>query len=325
MIREVFMFFQSVSKIAFFSIAAVFAFSCATQPQPEAVSQAETDAHTPPAPEPAHSPAEKSAAQRYIERIEGVTLSVAKSPKETAAQKPFLQPYIIRAEKNGESLAHFHISAYFLGSETPLETDENGEARYLPPVPSRAMLNIVSFFPSAIEGDMKKDFDLFIECTQRSVRAPYAVHTDKLAKGGVILVLDTDKNGFDENLPSGSLIQAALRQKGFTNIGNGPDFSDAVLSGDREKIYASAQSFLGKNYTGFLLYGTICQNAAETDENGYSVSVSAHIFCIDMKDGAPITALEFSTSGTGKTHAQALKTAREAVAKEIALGLYYNL
>ena len=262
----------------------------------------------------------------YKERIADVLLSVASYPKNTQEGKAFAEPYVIHAEKNGNPLPSFKISVYFLGVETQIETDENGNAVYMPAIPQKSMLNSIQFFPSAIEGDIKKDFDLFIECMSHCVRAPYSVHTAKLSKGGVILILDMkDEKNFDDNLPTGSILQAVLRQLGFTGIGNGPDFSQAILSGNKERVYSDAQSFLGKNYTGFLTYGTIKQLSAEKTADGFAVTLSSNIITIDMKTKEIISTVEFSTTGSGKTESQARTQARTIISKEVGGSIYYNL
>ncbi len=315
--------------------AAFLVFSCASSPhsveissqissQSEQTTQAEQVQELE---EKQEKKSEKTSAERYEERIKDVVLTVSSYPKNVTAGTPFPAPYVIHAEKNGEALSDFKITAYFLGIESFLETDANGNAEYTPETPKKSMVNSISFFPTAIEGSATKDFDLFIACMNHSVRSPYVVHTANLTKGGIILILDMNEDGktFDDRLLTCSAVQGVLRKLGFTAIGNGPDFSEAILEGSDEKVYTEAQRLLGKSYTGFLTYGTIKTIATEKTADGYITTLMAHIISIDMQTKQVIATVDFFTSGSGKTQEASIAEARNVIAKEIGGSIYYNL
>ena len=320
-------------KLPFYIFAAVSAlsiFSCqSTNPtsEPEIAENQTTEAIAETALPIEESAEDESAAAAYIKRTDGVTLTVISEPAETATARAFSSPYIVRAEKDGKALSGFAVSAYFFGTEIPLKTDSEGNAEFLPSTPVRSALNIVQFFPTALEGDMKKDFDLFMACLDKSVKAPYRVHTSALSKGGIILILDLEKDGknFDERFPTGTELQKKMRQLGFTGIGNGPDFSSEILSGNETAVLEAARGFLGRNYAGFLLFGTIkpAKTAGGADSVILEYSVSAK--CVDMKSGKTISTADFTAEGRGKTESSARQDAREKIAAEITLSVYYNL
>ncbi len=317
---------MKVSILTASLVASLFLFSCQSTKE-VATNQAEEE--LPVAQEEASTQEEEelTPAQSYQKRTEGITLSVVSSPKETAAGRAFSSPYVVHAEKDESAVANLGVSAYLLATEYPLTTDENGNAEFLPAVPVHSTLNSVEFFPSPIEseGTIKRDLDLMIACLDKSVRAEYRVHTSSLSKGGIILLLDMKgEKSFDENLPTSSELQKNLRQLGFTGIGNGPDFSAEILTGSDTAVLDAARRFLGRNYTGFLVYGKLSDKTQKEGDRAKS-SLHAKVNCVDMKTGKTVCSLEFIAEGSGKNEREALLDARKKVSAEIASQIYYNL
>ncbi len=284
---------------------------------------------------------ENSNKEMYKNYIKNIELSVSSTPKTTTKGKTFSSPYSIKAaNEKGEILTNFAITAYYPiekdtdGNITKYEkatltTNEEGIASFTPKASSISCNDKIYFIPAANEKiSDDKDIDDINFIKENAISADYKVRTDYLYKGGVILILDMNKNGtsFDQNLPFGSEMQKSMRTLGFTGIGNGPDFSEQVMTGNQDAVYKAAKQWLG-NASSYLIYGTVKYiNPIETTADGKrTVTLEADITCINMRNNSILTHVVKQATITANSDWAVLTEARKQLADYVSEKIYFGL
>ena len=287
-------------------------------------------------------PPPPSASELFSQKINGLKLSLAASPKETTKTKAFASPYIIKAEDSeGKALESFEITVVYPSSrktgnsagagkvifaETVITTDAEGKAEFLPPTPEFSFNSEISFFPKyekegVEEAEISKISEL---AAQHTIKAPYKVQTNLKTAGGVIAIVDFNQNGkaITSNPISSSNLLMTLMKLGFVKIGNAPqDVTDAVIQNNEAKILSRAKPIAPT----FIIYGTIAIDSYEKTEEGFTYTLTGSIKSMDSKNGEITFSTEMTISVTDKNDWNALSNARKNLADIIAAEIKYGI
>ncbi len=280
---------------------------------------------------------EPSDFEKFVSLTENLfaeSIRITKSPRETVCGKNFSEAFIISVEnQDGSAAANFpltvrypvrkgknenglKIEGEFEYEEIALFTNTAGIVRFVPPTPLESLYGTLfiepTFDKNASDAEKIAEF-----ARQFRVSAPFIVRTDKLSAGGLISLVEFSANGKPlrgNSIASSRLLTAMMRQR-FTGVGNA-DFTDAVLSGEREKVYAEASKLL-KNGWGkmtYLIYGTIKPVSSDSGA-AFFIDVCA----MDLADGSILFAASETETGANDMEARTNATAK--IAAKLVYGL----
>ncbi len=269
----------------------------------------------------------------YKNKIDGLSLKLVSAPKPTSKGRAFPSPFSIKVTKSvdGTPAENVELTVLYPVSkkddlvqygESKITSNANGTANFTPPVPKIAVNDIVSIFPA---GDMSNE-DIAAAAKLSGVTAAYQVRTNLLQSGGCIALVDFAQNGtpITSNSLSSSNLLTEMMKKGFVRVGN-IDFTKEVVSGSKDKVYASAKPMIGTS-SAYLIYGTVKYDQVITQiDGGYTCTLVGDITCLNMKDGSVLYHTVKTASATDTKDWNVLPKARAELAKQIADAVYYGL
>ncbi|MCR5724192.1 MAG: hypothetical protein K6G80_03805 [Treponema sp.] len=272
----------------------------------------------------------------YKTLVGDVTLSVVSAPKETVAKKAFSAPYVIKAlHADGSPASSFSLTvtypsgrdenALIVFATAALTADEAGMASFTPGIPAGAFNTTVRFSPAVSESDADNE-EIQKLAAEKTVEAPFAVHTRFQHAGGGLAIVDFNASGAPIRMrsDSSSALLTNLMKKGFLKVGNA-DFTDEVASGNRSAVYKAAKNLFGSVST-YLIYGTVkYAEPVKKSEAGYTCTLTADITCLDMRDGSLLYHTTTSATATEKQEWSALTQARTTLTKDVAEQIYYGM
>ncbi len=269
----------------------------------------------------------------YKAKTDGIALSFISAPKQTVKGKAFSAPYILKATKaDGSPASNFEVTLEIPAkrtgdnveySKTILTTDTDGAISFSAGIPAQSFNTVVKAYPSADTSDE----EVAKLAASKTVTAPYKAKTNMTSAGGCLAIVDYNASGkiIHDNSVSSSNLLTELMVAGFSRVGNGPDFSSSISSGDSTKVYNSAKAMLGTS-SAYLIYGTVkYANPVEKTESGFKCTLNGEIVCLDMKSGAVLYSAKRTASVTEAKEWNALPNARKALAKELAPAIIYGM
>ena len=267
-------------------------------------------------------------ASSFIAMLDGVSMSVESAPRETTKLKPFPSAFSVKVTKDGNALPNFGVAVSYPASRdaagktvyrtATLETDLDGNAIFMPPVPTFAFRDKISFEPAFSEavGDSVAE-----EIAGHGTTAEFNVRTNMRNAGGVISLLEYKKDGtavLGDSISSSKLL-INLIKAGFTRIGN-DDFTPAIKKGDTAKIYSDTRRYNGS--MAYLIFGTVKYD--EDAEDG-EVALVADVSCMNLKaesaDAGNLILFSTTKRAAGKTVSDAREAISAALASEIDYGM----
>lgn len=267
----------------------------------------------------------------YLQKINGILLSVTSVPPECVAGKPFARPYVIKAANAQNAPVSGYEIAVILPVKDPagnisnqkvvVKTNESGIAEYLPPVPARPVDGFLTFYPDADTSDS----EIAATVEKIAVKASYKVQTSMKSAGGVIAIVDFNDKGkpVTSNPVSSSNLLMSLMKLGFTKIGN-IDLTNDVLSEDSTRVYNRAKAIVGSS-SAFVVYGTVKVESLEKSESGTTAVLCGDIKCLDLKTGKIIHTDTQRVSASEKSEWNAIPAARKLIADAFGKNLKYGL
>ena len=269
----------------------------------------------------------------YKDKVDGLSLKLVSAPKPTSKGRAFPSPFSVKVTKSADGTPAENIELTVLYpvskkddqvqyGETKITSNANGTANFTPPVPKISVNDIVSVFPA---GDMS-NADIAAAAKLSGVTAAYQVRTNLLQSGGCIALVDFAQNGTPimNNSVSSSNLLTELMKKGFVRVGN-IDFTKEVVSGSRDKVYASAKPMIG-TASAYLIYGTVKYEQVITQiDGGYTCTLVGDVTCLNMKDGSVLYHTVRTASAFDAKDWNVLPKARSELAKQIADAVYYGL
>jgi len=263
----------------------------------------------------------------FLEKMKGVSLSVASAPGTTIKHKAFSAPYVVKAVRSdGKPVAGLKITVTYpesrddgssiVNGTVSIETDDTGTAVYTPSIPEYAFENEVLFQPAVPSSDPA----VLKVAKQVSVTAPWKVRTDYMNKGGIICLVDYNTKGS----PSSSKLLITLINKGFSNVGN-VDFTKEIKSGNQQAVYEAAHKLVGSSAS-YFIYGTVkTVDPVTKTASGFTCSLEGTIFCLDMKTGHQIFTAQKTVSIQEKAEWKVIDTAKEELGKVLAEAIMYGM
>jgi len=268
----------------------------------------------------------------YSSKIEGLTLSIASTPKEVFAEKSFASPFSVKATKaDGSAFAGLELIVTYPAEKTngvvtfatqSISTAEDGIASFNAPKTAFACASSVTFEPA---GD-KTNEKIAELIAAKAVKTDYKVKTNKMAAGGSIALIDFTKSGkpISGDFATSSNLLMTLMKKGFVRIGNAPYMND-VAYGTQETVYKSAKKLFGST-SAFLVYGTVkYASDVEKVDGGYRLTITADVTALNMKDGSSLYKTTKTITATDTKDWSVITQARKKLADELASELFYNL
>lgn len=274
--------------------------------------------------------------EAYVAKFSAITLSVESSPREISAAKAFATPYVVKATNaDGTPAEAIPLTVRFpkeraedggiIYNEAEIVTQSDGTASFTPETPLNPCNDVIIFSPKIDDSSLGNE-RIVSYAQEKSVTAPFLVHTRRLQAGGSIALVDFTQSGtpIRNRSDSSSALLINLMQKGFSRIGNA-DFTDQVAGGNKDAVYKAAKALFG-NASSFLIFGTIkyAEPMQKTD-SGIVCTLVADLTCIDMKDGRVLYHSVTEKSATEKQEWSALTAARTALAKDLAVQIFYGL
>ncbi|MCR4822556.1 MAG: hypothetical protein K5873_06755 [Treponema sp.] len=324
-----------ISKTAYIALTSSILLSCASTKNVGSNKEPEKPVHTT---EEISLPQEilPTESELYLQKVKSVKLTLLSTAKETIKGRIFTSPYTIKVESDqGSPLPSFEISVIYpskrenglvVFAETAITSDADGKAEFLPPQPDYSFNSEISFYPkynsNAGEEELAKIKQIACENT---IKAPFMVQTNLKSAGGVIGVVDFNKNGkaITSNPVSSSNLLITLMKLGFTRIGN-IDITNQVIMDDEGKILSKTKEVVG-NSSKYLVYGTVKIDSIETREDGVTYNLTGAIKGMNLSNGEITFATESKVSVSDKSDWNALANARKALADKLAKEIKYGI
>ena len=259
--------------------------------------------------------------------LQDLTLTVQSAPKPAAAGKNFSSPCSVIAENKNGAVPNLKLAVSWpagtnenaLSYDTEVvTTDENGKASFMPPVPTFAVKDKLTFYPVPVNSSAAM--------TQRAYAAgieiPYKVKTSYLSKEGMLYAFDCNEKG-QATTNSFKLLQS-LRNSGV-RVGNSPISSSSYLDKPVSSLYKATYDIVGSAYK-FMIVGTVKFSEPPSTSDGLTtVSLSADMTCVNMTDGSILSTITVSESVTEKTKYAAEQKCRERLADKVTEEIIYGM
>lgn len=267
--------------------------------------------------------------KNFKKLLDDIELKVVSAPKNTVyAGSAFKNPYIVSVTDANGAVADFDVTISWPVSRkndvisyntTSMKTCADGTIRFVPETPSIAVKDVVSFYPTPVSSSA----EIVQAAFSAGVQAPFAVKSNVIKyPGGILYVYDFNENG-RPTTNNFTLLQN-LRNAGI-NAGNAPVRDTSYLSKSPSEIYAVCKEIAG-NAANFLIIGTFkYASPAVSDENGATVTLTADITCINMKDGAILYETTQTDSATDKNKWSAEQKCRTSLAEKVADAVIYGM
>lgn len=269
----------------------------------------------------------------FKKTLEQIELELVQVPKKTVyAGSAFSSPYVISVTNKNEPVKNFNITISWpisrnndtiIYSTAQMETDESGRISFLPGIPSIAVNDKITFYPTPVTSSqsiVKAAFDL-------AITSPYQVKSKYIRyPGGVLFVYDYNEKG-RATTNDFALLQN-LRNQGV-NAGNAPLSDSSYLDRSPQEIYKACIDITQgeiKKSANFLVIGSFkWASPPEETSEGIKVTLKAEITCLDMQDGSVKYKTTITESTTDKTKSNAESKCRTSLAAKISESIIYGM
>ena len=271
------------------------------------------------------------AEKKFKEHLASIELKVVSAPstKRTVYSKAaFKEPYVVSVTDENGAVADFNVTVSWPVSRTndtisysttQLITDADGKITFLPEPSEIAVKDKISFYPTPVSSSPSVVQAAFSAGTQ----APFVVKSSATQyPGGILYVYDFNENG-RPTTNNFTLLQD-LRNAGI-NAGNAPVSDTSYLKKTNDEIYAACKDIVG-NAANFMIIGTFqYSEPAVENENGATVTLTADITCLSMKDGSTLYKTTITDSATDKNKWSAEQKCRSTLAEKVADAVIYGM
>lgn len=267
----------------------------------------------------------------FLKSLEGITISRVSSPKEVTKGKSFAAPFVFAAAKaDGTPVEGLSLTVSYPASKAEgiisfetveAVTDAEGKITFTAPQTSFAANTKVKAYPTPVS----EDKELAEELNKYTAEADWKVKSDIASKGAALFVWDFNEKNVAQN--NSYNLQAELRSRGITNVGNGP-VNETSYIGKTKSLYKDTYDIIGTSVYGYLLFGTIKFEEPVTaleDGNGYYCVLKADIGVLNMKDGSQIYSSVLSYKSEGKNWNECVSKGKEKLAELVVNDLIYGL
>lgn len=267
--------------------------------------------------------------KNFKKLLDDIELKVVSAPKNAVyAGTAFKSPYIVSVTDANGAVADFDVTISWPASRkndvisystTNMKTDAEGRIRFLPETPDIAVKDFVSFYPTPVSSSS----EIVQAAFSAGVQSPFAVKSNAIKyPGGILYVYDFNENG-RPTTNNFTLLQN-LRNAGI-NAGNAPVSDTSYLNKIPAEIYTACKDIVG-NAANFLIIGTFkYASPAVTNESGATVTLTAELTCLNMKDGAVLYATTITDSATDKNKWSAEQKCRASLGEKVADAVIYGM
>lgn len=327
-------------KVASICLIAIFIASCASTPKPSdsqaahddnLVSQGGSvqDAKVIREPKPISVQNTSNQLEKnFKDKLNDLEIKITTSPKTTVVGKAFSSPYTVQVKDSAGPVSGFDLTVNWPAgsangtitySTAQLKTDDEGKAVFTPSAPKFAVKDSVTFYPTPVSSSPA----IVQAAYERAVTAPYAVKSSYIGyPGGVLFTYDFNEKG-NPTTNNFTFLQT-LRNLGV-NVGNSPVSDTSYFNKPVSELYKATYDITGAAYK-FMVSGTFkyASPAVET-EDGVTVTLTADITCVDMKNGNVLYKTVFSETTTDKTKWNAEQKCRKILAEKAADAIIYGM
>ena len=265
--------------------------------------------------------------EEFKDLLENLTLTVQSAPKVTTAGKSFSTAFSVVAENKNGVVPNLSLIVSWPGGRSEntvsydtqeIKTDENGKASFMPPVPSFAVKDKLTFYPSPVNSSASVTRLAYAA----GVEIPYKVKSSYLSKQGILYAFDCNEKG-QATTNSFQLLQS-LRNYGV-NVGNSPISSSSYLDKPVSSLYRATYDIVGSAYK-FMIIGAVkFAEPPVTNEELTTVTLTADIICVNMTDGSILNTITVSESVSDKAKYAAEQKCRTLLAEKTAEEIIYGM
>ena len=273
--------------------------------------------------------------QEFKALLEKIELKVesAPNPKKTVySGSAFSTPYIVSVTDENGPVKDFDITVSWPVSRSndtitystcQMQTDSNGKISFLPGIPSIAVKDNITFYPTPVTSSAAITQAAF----NNAVTAPYIVKSRYTQyPGGILFVYDFNENGKPKT--NDFMLLQELRNSGI-NAGNAPVSDTSYFNMPVQDVYNECINITQgeiKNAANFLIVGTFKWVKPAEEKNGiFTVTWVAEFSCIDMKNGSVKYKSQITESAEGKTKAEAEKACNQSLAVKVRDAIIYGM
>lgn len=259
--------------------------------------------------------------------LEGLTLTVHSAPKFTTAGKSFSTAFSIIAENKNGVVPNLNLIVSWPGGRSEntvsydteeIKTDDSGKASFMPPVPSFAVKDKLTFYPSPVNSSSS----ITQLAYSAGVEIPYKVKSSYVSKQGILYAFDCNEKG-QATTNSFKLLQS-LRNSGI-NVGNSPISTSSYLDKPVSSLYKATYDIVGSAYK-FMIIGTVkFSEPPITDDKQTTVALTADITCVNMTDGSILNTITVSERISDKTKYAAEQKCRTLIADKATEEIIYGM
>ncbi|MCR5400846.1 MAG: hypothetical protein K6E78_04545 [Treponema sp.] len=270
--------------------------------------------------------------KELLSRIELKIVSTPNTKRPVIAGNPFQAPYVISVKDQNGPVADFNVTISWPVSRSndtitystaQMQTDAQGKIVFLPGIPSIAVKDKITFYPSPVTSS-----SAIVQAAYASaVTAPYVVKSKYTTyPGGILFVYDYNEKG---NPTTNNFTLLQILRNSDINAGNAPISEVSYLSKSHQEIYKACLDVTGgeiKKATNFLIIGSF-KYAKPAEENNGSATVTlvSEITCLDMKDGSVKYKTTITDSQTDKTKWNAETLCKQTLAQKVADAIIYGM
>lgn len=269
-----------------------------------------------------------SPAQKFINSMDEVQLKFISSPADTEIGKDFPSAFTVSAmDINGAPLSDYSLTFSYPDSKKDnsivyatqaVTTGSDGKASLKLPVPKIAANDSVTVYPTPIS----KNDKVVQAAKNKAVTATYRVKSDLVKSGIILYVWEYDAKGKLAN--NFYNILGELQNNGAKKVGNAPLSDDSYLTSTPEKQSQVNRSIVGDEFR-YLIGGTLKYVTPTAKvENGYSCTMTADIYAIDMATGTEIYRKTFEGSGFGEKWGKDITDCKNKLSKKIVNDILYS-
>lgn len=264
----------------------------------------------------------------FKELVDSIELKVTSRPKTVYANKPFATPYVVTVTNAEGPVKDLDITVAYPSARTndtisynniQLKTDEEGKITFKPDVPTFAVKDEVTFYPTPVSSNST----IVQTAYNAAVKAPYTVKSSYVTYPyGILFVYDYNENG-KPTTNNFTLLQS-LRNSGVS-VGNAPISSTSYFDRPILDLYNATHNIVGNAYN-FLVVGTFkyAEPAVES-EGSATVKLVADITCLDMKSGSTLYQTKIEDSATDKNKWSAEQKCKKTLAEKVSEAIIYGM
>ena len=266
----------------------------------------------------------------YLEKLQGLSLSVASVPEKIKKGASFESPFSIKVtDKDNLPMEGITIVAEYpsgkkngelVFSKEELVSNADGIVEFTAENCDFAAKAQVSFYPSS-EGFETEP--VLNEIQELKVSEDFVIESDLVNKGAVLFIWDYN----ELNKPTGNSYQiiSSLQKKRIYNVGNAPVNDVTDIGKSKDYLYKANYEMI-EDMFGYLICGTIkFLSPVEKKGEDYEANLEADIYALDMKNGEEIFRLHSANSASGANWNKAVGKCKEELCDRIAEELIFGL